>query len=137
MGEAVIKSYSEVLDRCRRGGKCKIVVAAAQDDDVLRAVKLAEDTGLADAILVGDETKIAPLVQALSIQNAAIIHEDDDINAAQTAVRLVEEGQADILMKGFINSSDFLRAVVMAGKAKKTNVLLSHLASFEIPGERS
>lgn len=129
-----IINYSEVIERCKKLGKFRVAVAAAQDADLLKAVKMAEEMDLADAVLVGNKSEIAPILDTLGLKNAVIIHEDNEINAAKTAVRIVEEHQADILMKGFLNSSDFLRAVVSCGETK-SDILLSHLAAFEIPGQ--
>ena len=35
----------------------KIAIAAAEDDNVLEAMKIAKDEGIADSILIGDEKK--------------------------------------------------------------------------------
>jgi len=39
-------------------------------------------------------------------------------------------------MKGLVNSSDFMRAVLNAEAGLRTGRLLSHLAVFEVPGQR-
>ena len=135
MSHTNIKNYSDIINKCRELGKCRIVVAAAHDPDVLQAVKMAEEKGLADAILVGNAADISPIIKELGILNAEIVHEKDDITAAKIAVGLIAEHKADILMKGFINSSDFLRAVVSSDNQRKSDSILSHLGVFEIPGQ--
>jgi phosphate butyryltransferase len=133
MSDKTIRNYNDVFELCAKIGKKRIAVAAANDHDVLKAVKMAEDMGLADAILVGSADKVTLKVKELGLRSAVIVGEEDDVRASQLAVGLIREGKADVLMKGLVNTSDFLRAVL---EAKKTGgALLSHLAVFEIPGQ--
>jgi len=132
----MFKNYSDIMTACRDIGKFTISVAVAQDEDVLNAVKVANDNELANAILVGDECKIKPILEKIQFGNAEIIHEPDEQSAAKRAVSLIRDKQADVLMKGLINSSDFMRAVLDSNTGLKKWSLLSHLAVYEIPGQR-
>jgi len=130
------QNYSEVLLKAKSLGPFIISVAVAQDREVLEAVKLARDIGLANAILVGDENLIGPLLAEVGLSSeTVIIHESEAAKAALTAVSLAKQGKAHIVMKGHINSSDFLRAVLNKEEGLRTGRLLSHLAVFEIPGQ--
>jgi len=53
---------------------------------------------------------------------------------AEKRVQLVKSGEADLLMKGLVNSSVFLRAVLKEEKEGSGQVFLNHLASFQVPG---
>ena len=62
-----------------------------------------------------------------------IVNEQPDV-AAQEAVALIRQGEADVLMKGLIGTDQLLRAVLN----KETGILpqghvLTHLAAVEIP----
>lgn len=130
------RSFGEILEKVRSGGPVTISVAVAQDRDVLEAVKAAEEAGIARAILVGDENLINPLREKVGLSpDTAVIHEPETNKAALSAVSLVKKGEAQVLMKGLINSSDFLKAVLHATEGLRTGRLLSHLAVFEVPGE--
>jgi len=135
MDEPSLRSYADVIHKCKELGNFTIAVAVAQDRDVLKAIKAAEVIGLANAILVGKHMEIADIVKELDIRNARIINEEDDIKAAQISVGLLTEHKADILMKGLINTSDFLRAVLETSK-KQPGFIMSHLGVFEIPGQK-
>jgi phosphate butyryltransferase len=112
-------------------------VAVAQDKGVLAAIKLVQDAGIGEAVLVGDASLIRPLMEEVGLSaNTRIIHEVEDSKAALKAVSLVKKGQAHVLMKGLINSSEFLRAVLHKEKGLRTGRLLSHLGAFEVPGEK-
>ncbi|MDR2067582.1 MAG: phosphate butyryltransferase, partial [Holosporaceae bacterium] len=44
------------------------------------------------------------------------------------------DGETDVLMKGLVNTSDYLRAVLDKENGLRSGHLLSHLAAFELPG---
>jgi phosphate butyryltransferase len=135
MENAVFKSFSEVLEVCKRIGSFTISVAVAEDVEVLQAIKMAEEIGLADAVLVGDTAKIVPMAEKIELQNFKMVHESEEQKAVHRAVALIREHKANVLMKGRINSSDFMRAVLDSKSGLKTDSLLSHLAVYEIPGQ--
>lgn len=132
----MLHTFKEVLEKATTAGKTMLSVAVAQDKDVLLAIKAASEIGLADAILVGDEKKIVSLMAELGINEPmTVIHETDDDEAALKAAELVRNGKAQVLVKGLINSSNFLRAVLHPDKGLRSGKILSHLMAFEIPGE--
>jgi phosphate butyryltransferase len=132
----LFKTFEDVLEKVKGREPLTISVAVAQDKDVLEAIKLAEDAGLAKAILVGNKAEIVPMLEEINLAIDIPIVDEPDINqAALKAVSLVKRGEAQVLMKGMINSSDFLRAVLNGEEGLRTGRLLSHLAAFEVPGQ--
>lgn len=132
----MLHNFREVLERARQRGRVTVSVAVAQDVEVLEAVKAAQDAGLIRPIMVGNVDLIKPMLPKVGLPlDTPLVHEADDSQAALTAVSLVKEGKADILMKGMVNSSTFLKAVLNNEVGLRTGRLLSHLAVFEIPGE--
>ena len=132
----MLRKFEEVLMRAKENGPVQVVVAAAQDEEALRAVKAAHDAGLAEAILVGDLALIQPMLAKVGLApDTKIVHEPDVVQAAVKAASLVQQTQAGILMKGLVNSSDFLRAVLHPECGLRTGRLLCHLAAFEVPGD--
>ncbi len=129
------KNYQEMLEKAKSLGPVTISVAAAQDREVLEAVKMAQDLGLVKAILVGDADLIRPMMEEIGLSSdTPVIDEKDIAKAALEAVSLVHQDRAQILMKGFINTSDFLRAVLNKEVGLRTGRTLSHFTVFEIPG---
>ena len=113
-----------------------IAVAVAQDTEVLSAVESARRYGLANAILVGNESEILSIATNLDIdlKNYTIIHEPDKVAASIRAVRLVRDGQAHVLMKGLVDTGVVMKEVLSGDHGLRTGRLLSHVAVFEIPG---
>lgn len=128
--------FESLHDKAKSLGRAKVAVAAAADKEVLEAVKLADKEGLITPILIGDVNQIKQLAREIgfSLEGAELMDEINPVAAANKAVDTVINGQAHLIMKGFVNSSDFLRAVVRSERGLRTGRLLSHLAAFEVPG---
>ncbi|MDL2220032.1 phosphate butyryltransferase, partial [Ruminococcaceae bacterium OttesenSCG-928-O06] len=109
-----MKTISAVFDNLKAGEKKTIAVGAAADYDVLGAVRNAYDEGIANAILVGQESAIKKVAAENNIDIAPfkIVNVEGDVEAARTAVKMVHDGEADLSMKGMVQSPDFLRAVL-------------------------
>jgi phosphate butyryltransferase len=87
-------------------------------------------------VLVGDSDKIKSLLEKVQYPvTPNIIHEPDPVEAAKVAVKVVRSGDAQILMKGLVNSSDFVRAVLDSEIGLRTENRLCHFVAFEVPGE--
>ena len=114
----------------------KISVAAAEDDAVLEALKIAKEEGLADSILVGDEKKIRELAKTINmdLSQFEVINEPDPASAAKIAVKFVHDGKADMYMKGLISTKDFLRSVLDKEVGLRTGRVLTHVGVFEVKG---
>lgn len=66
-------------------------------------------------------------------QDFEIINEKDDEAFAQKAVDLVREKRADILLKGVVDTSTLMKAVLDAQHGLRTGRLLSDVFIFEYP----
>jgi phosphate butyryltransferase len=62
-----------------------------------------------------------------------IIHEDNKTAAAITAVGLVRDGRADLVMKGLVESAVFLRGVLRKDMGLNRGNLISHVGVIESP----
>ena len=130
------KSFDDLLAKVSQCSKKTVAVACAQDDAVLEAVKAAKERGIADAILVGNEAEIKTIARTLKmhINEYKIINVEDPVEAARTAVKLVHDGEADMYMKGLIDTKTFLKSVLDKEIGLRTDKTLSHVCVFEIKG---
>lgn len=134
----MIRTFDELLQAAQRGTAVRVAVAMAEDLEVLEAIKEAADLGLARGILIGDAAEIgrsAELV-GLDLSDQEVVAETDPENAARLAVQAVRSGQANVLMKGQLQTSDLLRAVLDRERGLRTGQPLSHVAVTELQGER-
>lgn len=116
--------------------RVRVAVVCPHDDHTLEAVKGALDKGFADFVLVGKPEVINNLsLLADHADRVELVEVEDTDEAARTAVKLVREGRADVLMKGLINTDNLLRAVLNKenGLLPKGNVL-THVTAAQIPG---
>jgi phosphate butyryltransferase len=131
----MLRNFSEVLEKVKSNERKIIAVAAAQDEPVLEAIRDAINIGMVDAILVGDKDKIVEIAGKinLAVNDLEIIHEPDNNKAALKAVELVSTGKAHMVMKGLLETSTILKAVLNKEIGLRTGKLMSHVAVFEIP----
>ena len=133
----MLKSFQELTARAQARGPIRLAVAAAQDPEVLAAVQAGVRAGLIEALLVGDRARIEPMAEELGLRaGIRIVHEPDPAAACLRAAGCVHDGEAQVLMKGLVNSSLFLKAALDPGRGLRTGRLLSHLAAMQIPGEQ-
>lgn len=130
------KTFDDLISRVSAFDMKKVSVAVAQDSAVLEAVKAAKERGIADAVLVGDESKIKAVAAEIGMDLAGfeMIHVEDDIEASLTAVKLVHDGKADMYMKGLIDTKNFLKSVLNKEVGLRTGSALSHVCVFDIKG---
>ena len=116
----------------KSGGK--IVVAAAHDENVLASVKQVYEKGYVEPILIGDKEKIFRIADEieLDISHLNIIKELDDIQSARIAVNMINREEAQVLMKGYLHTSELLKVVLDKEKGLRTNSVLSHVGIFEL-----
>lgn len=130
----MISNFNELLSAVKCNKTMKLVVAAAQDKDVLEAVSSAVEMKLIEPILIGDEKIIKDILAEIEApkDNYYIVDEPDLIESAKKAVSLVKEGEADFLMKGLIKTSDIMRAVLDKENGLRTESLISHVMIYEV-----
>lgn len=131
-----MRSFSEVIKFARERGPKTISVACSQDKEVLMAVEMARKEGIANAILVGDIEKTTEIANEIGIDlnNYEAIDEKDLVLASRKAVELVSTGKAHMVMKGLVDTSIILKAVLDKEIGLRTGSVLSHVAVFDVPG---
>lgn len=112
-----------------------VVVAMANDHEVIRCIGKATQTGLARFILVGPREEIMAVAAAdgVSLGPAEFIDESDPAAACAITARCVCEQRAQIVMKGLVHTATFTRAFLDKERdlVPKGNVL-SHVAVLDI-----
>lgn len=112
--EKSIDSFEALTHRLREHpDRKRVAVVCPHGESTLAAVKQAEEEGFITPLFVDDA---------------------DPQAASHRGVELVRQGEADILMKGLVQTADLLRAVL----DKKTGILppggtLTHIAVAQIP----
>ena len=131
----MIHSFQELVDSVKNANR-RIAVAVAQDAEVLIAVRKAADLGIVKPVLVGEEAAIKSIASEInvSLEGMEIIDEADKIEACRKAVKLVHDGDADVVMKGIVDTSVILKAVLDKDIGLRESPVLSHVALFGVDG---
>lgn len=132
----MIHKLSELVEKAKNKTKCRIAVAAAEDEHVLKAIKLAVEEGVVEPILVGNKTEIEKIANniGLNLEGIDIIdNRESAFVSAQLAVVQVKNGNAEILMKGFVGTGELLKAVLDKENGLRKSKVLSHVAFFQSP----
>ncbi len=129
----MITKFEQVFDKIKSHPKKQVAVAVAHDSTVLDAVIMADELDITDYILVGDEEKIMEISKesGFDVKRNKIYDEPNNIRAVYRAVQLVKSNRADILMKGFVNTDDFLRGVLNKTSGLRTGKVMSHVYVLE------
>lgn len=129
-----IKTLEDLLN-LKYYKRMKLVVVACHDKEVLKAIIECEKIGLIEPILIGDLELTKQIAEKLniSVDSFEMINELDLEKSAELGVRLVSTGQADFIMKGLIDTSILLKAVLNKEWGLRTNSLLSHVMVYDIP----
>ena len=125
-----------VLREAARGlGGKRLAVAYPHDHDSLQAVVAAADQGLVTPILIGDRDTMAPILEELGagVDSFELVAASGAEEAADTAAGMVGAGAADALMKGLLDTSVILKAVLKSEHGLRSGRLLSHVAVFSLP----
>ena len=134
----LITSFAELTSHLKNINQRKrLAVANAVDSHTLDAVLKAVDMGIVEAFLIGDvasiesphlfeEHNLSPFIHIIDIPEVQL--------ATLEAVRMVKAGEADILMKGLVNTDVLLRAILDKEKGiLPAGNVLTFNAALQIP----
>ena len=131
-----LKNFRDLIEKVQKcESRKRVAVAAAQDEHTLEAVFRAAKDKLVEPLLVGNKEKIEEILKELDVDYdiSSIISTESDKESAEKTVELINEGKADFIMKGKLQTADLLRAVVDKEKGLRTGRVMSHVAILEVP----
>ncbi len=128
-----VRSFSDLEALALSADKQTVALAAAHSEEALLAIDCARKRGIVDAILVGDKAQIEAHAEKNGIEpgDYEIVDVPDGAKAAVKAVELVREGRAQLLMKGLVETGDFLRAVLDGANGLRTKQRLCSVVALE------
>lgn len=134
----MVNSIRDLHELARKGNARTIAVACAHDEDVLASLDRAAADGLVHPLLIGRRAEIETLRERLGLERfeAETLDCTGDAEAVELAVRTVASGRAQMLMKGLVSTSVFLKGVLNKEWGLRKRALLSHVGVFEIPDQR-
>lgn len=132
----MITKLDQLIEAVQTRGKRRIAVAYAEDAHTLQAVNNAVKLGIVDAILIGDRKNITAIAaqEGIDLTNFIIQEEPNDVACVARAVKMINAGEADILMKGLVSTDKYMRGILAKdGGLVPPKATLSHVTVLEIP----
>ena len=88
------------------------------------------------AYLVGNEKEIREIAaeHEIDLSKFEVVNEEEKPEACATAIKLVKEGKASLPMKGFVDTSVALKALLNKEYGLRTGNLICHVGLMEVQG---
>jgi phosphate butyryltransferase len=134
-----IRTLKDILVLAKSLGRRRtLVLAGADQEEGLKSVNEGRHHGFIQPLLIGDKRRIVRLCRSLKIPlgGIQILDQSDPKEIALTAVSLCRDSQADVLMKGTVNTDVILRAILDRDAGLSRGGLLSNITVFESPTEK-
>lgn len=144
-GAMVIKNFHSLLEKAKSKTKTnnktktestisRVAVAGGDDIHTLEAIYKAYQNNIVEPILVGNKEKIIISIEKIGAKaNDFEIVDCNDESVGINVVKLVNDGKADFIMKGNIQTKDLLKPIVNKETGLNTGRVMSHVALFEVP----
>jgi len=129
-----MRLYPYLMSLLDNHTKIRCAVACAEDEAVLSAVIQAYKLDIIHPVLYGNKLEIEKILNDFDCSdNIEIINCDSKENACQLAVQSISLGLNHLLMKGLVDTSIFLKAVLNKEWGIKDKSVLSHVCVATLP----
>ena len=131
-----LRSFETVIERAKAAGvKNRVVIAGADAENILLGAFQAQDAGFAELTLVGEAGKILPMLDRLELKDKPyrLVETYPGDNVTQVAIELINKGEGDILMRGNVQTREFLMPLLDSRNGLRTKRLLTHIDLVTMP----
>ncbi len=132
------RHFEALLERAKPLPAIATAVVCPDDENSLGGAVLAAREGIIAPILIGNAAAIraAAAKSDLVIAGLEIIDVASDSEAAARACALVNEGQADAVMKGHLHTDDLLRPMLDKAGGLRIGRRFTHVFVMDVPGRQ-
>lgn len=125
--------HLEEIYSLAKGEPLNLAVVAAEDRAILQAVIQATEDKVINPILVGDQKKIEEILKELNCtKKMEIIPASTYEEGAKLVMKKASLGQVDFLMKGLLDTSIILKALLTKEYGLRDRKVLSHMMLYEM-----
>ena len=125
-----LKNFEPIVERAKQTSEPKrVVIAGADSENILLGAFEAQDAGFVTPVLVGEESKIVPMLERLGLKDMPyrLAATQPGEQVAQAAVDLINQGEGDMLMRGNTQTREFLLPLLVPENGLRTDKLLTHI----------
>lgn len=135
-----IRSLDELIPHVKRLNRVfRVAVAVGEDSNTVGAVAAAAQEGFVQAVMLGNRQRIVDTCRQEAVDPTLFVILDQESQGAAVAeaVRMVREGEADILMKGLVGTDTFLKAVMASDTGLlPPKTVMSYVCAVHLPRHR-
>src|SRR3990167_491775 len=126
--------FNDLLAMVQTLPAVRCAVAHPCDEGSLRGAVDAAGYGLLEPVLIGPETRIRAIAEALGLDlnGMVIVNTPHSHAAAEHAAAMAASGEVQSLMKGSLHTDELIHAV-LARKELRTGRRMSHVFRFDVP----
>ncbi|MDD4308755.1 MAG: phosphate acyltransferase [Candidatus Cloacimonetes bacterium] len=129
-----ISKLDQMLEVLAARPKKRLVAAWGIDAHTVKAVHAAVEMGIIEGIIVGDEAIINKVCMEhqLDCSIVKIVHCASDVGSADLAVKMINDGEGDFLMKGLLSTDRYMKAILNKERGLMNNgAVLTHITVAE------
>lgn len=128
--------FDRLLERVSHLVPLRTAVVVPEEEHALAGAMMAARQGLILPILIGNADRIRKAAKAAKcdLKGVELVEADTPPQAAAEAVRLVNGGRADALMKGHLHTDELMHEVVKREGGIPRLRRLSHVFVMDVPG---
>lgn len=138
MNENYLSGFDGIVEKAKAVERpMRVVIAAADAENILRGAFRAQDEGFVEPILVGNEHKIRATLERIGMaeRDVRVVDASGGDSSIQYAIEMINAGDADCLMRGNSSTRDFLMPVLnKSNHLIQDNALVTHINFLKIPG---
>ena len=129
-------NFDRIVEKAKAAGKVnRVVIAGADAENILLGAFQAQDEGFATPVLVGEAAKVLPMLERLGLKDKTyrLVETFPGDNVTQAAIDLINKGEGDILMRGNVQTREFLMPLLDKRNGLRTERLLTHIDLIAMP----
>ena len=130
-------NFDFIVEKAKQTPKpCKVVIAGADCENILKGAFEAQQAGFVELILTGNQERIETMLKNLGLisQKYTLIPCPENKNVVQFAIDLIHQGKAEILMRGNTQTRDFLMPILDKENKLISDKLLTQVTMVKFPG---
>lgn len=131
-----LSSLQGLIEEAKQLAAVRVAVANAAQQVVLETIRDAVRLGLVRPTLIGNAEAIRDCASKVGLDSSdyAIAEAVGEAAAAEAGVRLVRDGECDVLMKGLLHTDTFMRAILDGERGlRQAGLRVSHAFLCEVP----
>ena len=130
------RNFEELIAHTMKSSvKKNVAVLSADEENTLEAALMAAQKGVIFPLLIGSKDRIQVILDKLGADPALyrIVPAETTAEVLEICLKMIHAGEADVIMKGLIETSDMMGMVVDKKNGLRTDRLMSQFVIQQVP----